>query len=132
MDVTQEYPDVLQNIEFFILKTFKEQPEIRDPDVILALERLIGLYTREKKGLPALPVNLPGKSKPVFDAIVTACDMQRGKAKLTSQDGEQIEMPVLPIRILILCLERLHKSAVFWHKNNGQRGYLSYISNFIG
>ena len=58
MNVVNDYMDVLQNIEAVIAGVYRARPELRDPDVILALEKLITQYTREKKKLPALPVTL--------------------------------------------------------------------------
>ena len=61
MNVVNDHLDILQNIEVAITSVYKQMPELRDPDVILALERLITVYTREKKNLPSLPVKLPEK-----------------------------------------------------------------------
>ncbi len=129
MNVVHEYPDVLQNIEFAIVRTFREQPELRDPEVIAALEKLVTYYTRMKKGLPGLPVVLPGRSMAVFQAMKIFCELRREDGETSFEAGAL--MPRLPLRIVILCLERLLDSARKWHKLNGQRGYLNYISQFM-
>ncbi|MBX2889737.1 MAG: hypothetical protein KF734_02305 [Saprospiraceae bacterium] len=69
MDVTREFLDVLQNIEAAIVTVCRENPELKDAEVILATERLISRYTREKKKLPALPLKLSGKNLLLFEAM---------------------------------------------------------------
>ena len=130
MNVTQEYPDILQNIEFSIVSIYKEQPELRDPEVIAALEKLVSFYTRQKKNLPALPVKLAPRSLAVFNAMKNICEMRREGSGAETDDGNPFQK--VPLRILILCLERLLDSAQNWHKRDGQRGCLQFISNFVG
>ena len=130
MNVVNDYLDILQNIEFAIAAVYRARPELCDPDVIMALEKLITQYTREKKKLPALPVMLPEKSMAVFQAIQDICEFRitrNGAAEVTNEAG----MTRLPLRLMILCLDRLLKSANTWHKRDGQRGYLNFVSQFV-
>ena len=130
MNVVNDYLDILQNIEFAIAAVYRARPELRDPDVIMALDKLIMQYTREKKNLPALPVALPEKSMAVFQAIQDICEFRitrNGAAEVTNEAG----MTRLPLRLMILCLDRLLKSANTWHKRDGQRGYLGFVSQFV-
>ncbi len=129
MDVVHEYPDILQNIESSIVQVFREKPELRDPEVIAAMEKLITWYTRIKRGLPELPVVLPVRSLSVFQAMKIICEWRREDGALAPEPDDIILR--VPLRIVILCLERLLDSARKWHKLNGQRGYLNYISQFI-
>ncbi|MEK7253889.1 MAG: hypothetical protein AAB316_04035 [Bacteroidota bacterium] len=134
MSVTEDYLDVLQNIEFGIVQVFKENPQMRDPEVIKALEAATRFYQRKKKGFSAQPVSLTGNSLLVFQAVTDACEWRREKAP--GEPAIEIQhMPGaggdVPIPILVRCLEKLTKSANFWFKNNGQRGYLNYISEFV-
>ena len=130
MNVVNDYLDILQNIEFAIAAVYRARPELRDPDVIMALDKLIMQYTREKKNLPALPVALPEKSMAVFQAIQDICEFRitrNGAAEVTNEAG----MTRLPLRLMILCLDRLLKSANTWHKRDGHRGYLGFVSQFV-
>lgn len=93
------------------------------------MEKLVTCYTRMKKGLPELPVILPERSKAVFEAMKTYCEWRR-------EDGETptgFDDPAarVPLRIIVLCLERLLDSARKWHKKDGQRGYLNFVAQFI-
>lgn len=76
MDVTREFTDILQNIESAIVTVCCEHPDLKDADVLLATERLTGLYTREKKKLPTLPVSLPVKVMPLFEAMKDMCEIR--------------------------------------------------------
>ncbi len=129
MNVVDEHLDILQNIEFSIVETFRQRPELRDPEVIAAMEKLTAYYTRMKKGLPALPLVLPERVMTVFQAMKSFCELRREGGEVAFESGA--EMPRVPLRIVILCLERLLDSARKWHKRDGQRGYLNFISQYI-
>jgi hypothetical protein len=130
LDVTRAYMDVLQNIEFSIVSFFHQNPELKDPDVIRSTEALISVYTREKKRLPVLPITLSEKNTALFDAMKAACER-----RLTRESVNPVTDPhngdALPLRLMIICLERLLLSMNRWHKLNGMRGYLNYVDNFI-
>ena len=130
MNVVNDYLDVLQNIEATIVAVFKDRPDLLDTDVITALEKAITKYTREKKKLPALPVHMPEKSLFLFHAITAACE---GRLDRTSHDEVPDEVCGyrLPLRLMIPCLDRLLKSANNWHKREGSRGYLGFISKYV-
>lgn len=129
MNIVNDFLDILQNIETAITAAFKEHPEIGDKDVILATERLIAAYTREKKKLPVLPVKLPANSVPVYKAMEAVCEL-----RLTRESNDVVEDEVagykIPVRIMIICLEKLHKSQLRWHKENGFKGYLNVIKEY--
>ena len=129
MNVVEQYPDILQNIEFAIVTIYRERPELRDPEVIAAIEKLAAYYTRMKKGVPELPVVLPERSKAVFLSMKTFCELRREGGEIENELGESAAR--VPLRIIVLCLERLLDSARNWHKKDGQRGYLNFIAQFI-
>ena len=105
-------------------------PELRDPDVILALERLVSQYTREKKKLPALPVKLPERSMVVFEAVRAISETRIERTSNVEVQDEEVVYR-LPLRLMIPCLERVLESAHTWHKRDGQRGYLGFVSQFV-
>jgi hypothetical protein len=130
MNVVNDYLDILQNVEATIIGVYKDMPELRDPDVILALERLISQYTREKKKLPALPINLPTRSLTVFQAIRDLSENRIDRTAI-AEVPDDVWGYRLPLRLIIPCLERLLKSAETWHKRGGQRGYLEFIGQYL-
>jgi hypothetical protein len=134
MHLENEYLDVLQNIEFAIVSVFRNNPGLRDPEVIKALEAATRFYQRKKKGFPEQPVTLTGNSLEVFQAVKDGCEWCRekktGEPKVEIEGREGMGGDV-PIVTLIRCLEKLLKSANHWFKLNGQRSYLNFISEFV-
>lgn len=129
MDVTREFLDVLQNIEAVIVTVCRENPELKDAEVILATERLIGRYTREKKKLPALPLKLSGKNLLLFESMREMCE-----TRLTRESANVVVDETgyrVPLRIMVLCLERLHDSMHLWNKKDGAKGYVNFVSQFM-
>ena len=131
MNVVNDFLDILQNIEAAIIATYKAHPEISDKDVLLATERLIGSYTRERKKLPALPVSLPKNSMLMYEAMKGACEFRLTRESLNAVDDEVVGYRI-PVRLLIPCLDRLEKSMQMWHKRDGFRGYLAFIGGQFG
>ena len=130
MDIVNDYLDILQNIETAIISFFHENPGLRDTEVIQACERLVFNYTREKKRLPALPFSLPEKSMALYEVMKAACETRITRDSTNGEDDPEVGYRV-PLRIMVICLGRLHDSMLSWHKRNGQRGYLEFISPFI-
>ncbi|MCB9340736.1 MAG: hypothetical protein H6577_21640 [Lewinellaceae bacterium] len=133
MQLETDYLDFLQNIEFAVAEVYKDNPDLRDPDVIKAYDRLVKFYNRKKKRMPELESSLTGISAKVFEAVQTMCEWRRKK-----EPGETVELDGfegigndVPIVAVIRCLEKLNKSAEFWHKKDGVRGYLNFVSNFV-
>ena len=52
MRIEDQYTDVLQNIEFGIVTTYTQYPEMADPEVMRMLEALIDRYAADKIGRP--------------------------------------------------------------------------------
>ncbi len=133
MQLESEYLDFFQNVEFVVLQVFKDNPDLKDADVIKAYDRLVKYYHRKKQHLPALESSLTGNAALVFEEAKSMCERRRKK-----ETGELVEVEDLeglgndvPIAILVRCLEKLHKSSERWNKKDGPRGYLNLISQFI-
>ena len=133
MQLESDYLDFLQNIEFAVVQVYKENPELRDTDVIKAYERLVKFYQRKKKHLPEMELMPDGNAGLVYNAVYPVCEWRREK-----EAGESVEIQGfegtgndMSIVALVRCLEKLHKSSERWHKKDGVRGYLNFVSNFI-
>jgi len=64
-----QYLDVLQNIEFGIVATYRAHGEISDYDVMRTLEALIDRYTAEKIGRPPRDFSFPREGLAMLTAI---------------------------------------------------------------
>ncbi len=133
MAVEDEYMDVLQNIEFAIVSTYHNHPEMVDAHVIRALEAVIGSYRAEMAG--RTPEGFSGSSleAELYRAIRNMCEWRLGR--IDAQDletGPPGPVPE-PIRVdeVVLCLKRILKSVNGWNKSGGQRGYLTFIVQYV-
>lgn len=65
-----KYLDVLQNIEFGIVRVYREQADLADWDVLDAIEALIRNYTAEMRGRSRSKIGLSDPSKLVFASLI--------------------------------------------------------------
>jgi hypothetical protein len=129
----EEYLDVLQNIEMAIVSIYRQHPELTDYNVDSALESLGRTYQREKAGGAAvLPKN--NLAMQVYTAVKTMCDWRMGRTNMVDEEGQPMNVGDKPLSIDVIqaCLKRVRKSVAHWNKESGTRGYLGYVSKFVG
>src|SRR5437899_1618122 len=85
----QEYEDVLQNIEFAIVSTYREHPEVSDWSVETALDGLIRSYQAEASGRAAPPLRLSELEQHIFDRVHAMCEWRLGREQLFTAEGVQ-------------------------------------------
>ncbi len=133
MAVEEEYLDVLQNIEFAIVSTSHDHPEMVDGHVIWALEAVINSYRAEHGGKDAGGVprlgrggrSLSGHPQHVRLASRRLSPREeRGSGTGTCAGADQVDE-------ILLCLKRILKSVNRWNKSGGQRGYLTFIVQYV-
>jgi hypothetical protein len=134
MSIEEEYADVLQNIEVAIVEAFEENPKLTDRDALAAMKALINGYSREMSGRSAMPPSLPAGARIVYEECRRMCEWRLGRQPLNEGDPHMdVHGPDdLSVTEIVLCLKRLRKSIRFWHAENGPRGYLRYVSAFLG
>lgn len=76
MGLEDRHPDILQNIEFAIFSVYRDDPDLRDNDVIKALDALISHTQRLAMGRESTPPDLPRLSDAVFDAVAGILDFR--------------------------------------------------------
>ncbi len=74
MDVEEKYPDILQNIEFAIVRVHKQQPALVDFDVEAALSALISYYQAQAGGGSGRPIRLNERSQAVYETVKVMCE----------------------------------------------------------
>jgi hypothetical protein len=133
MAVEEEYLDVLQNIEFAIVSTYHDHPEMVDAHVMWALEAVLGSYRAETAGrtpeeFPAAPAEAD-----LYRAIRNMCEWRLGRLRPDDADAADLGPAPEPITIdeIVLCLKRILKSVHRWNKSGGQRGYLTFIVQYV-
>jgi len=130
----QEYEDVLQNIEFVIVSVYREHPEITDWTVETALDGLVRVYQAEGLGRAAPKLRLSEQEQQVFDRVRAMCEWRMGREWLTVEDNQPVlpEMPTKTLDEISACLKRIRTSVKRWNKSGGRRGYLDFVSQYIG
>lgn len=93
MALEDRHLDVLQNIEFAIVSVYREQPDLRDLDVMRGLDALIDVYRAEVRGHTPKEVDLPEPEHTVFERTQSICEVRLGRQALESVS----EIPAPPV-----------------------------------
>ncbi len=131
--VEDQYPDVLQNIEFEIVTTYRRHPEMSDYDVMRALEALVDAYGAEKIGRPPRNVGLSDLERTLLEKLRRICEWRLGRGMLTD-DSEQARGTAgepKTVDEIVLCLKRVLKSVRRWNKEGGRQGYLQFVIQYV-
>lgn len=128
---------LLKDIETTVLEIHKEFPRLVDKEVETVYEKLATYYKRRLTNKeieePSHPIE---RYEALIDEILNVIE-QREEEGL---DDEIIDNPdfliggqIIPSlnHFYVTALKRLQKSTRFWRKENGPRGYLTFVSNFI-
>lgn len=128
----KKYFDVLQNIEFAIVQTYREQPDLTDAQVDNVLNGLIRVYRAEESGREPPRVKLSELEKALFGGTKAMCDWRLGRESMVKVDkkGREEAVTVDPIEMseIVACLKRLRRSVSLWSKRGGRQGYLTVVS----
>lgn len=131
--VEDQYPDVLQNIEFAIVAVYRVHGEMSDYDVMRVLEALIDCYRGEKIGRPPRDFGLSDRERLLEDAVRRMCEWRLGRMSSpigrTGSQDTALE-PTTP-DVIILCLKRILKSVKSWNKDGGRQGYLDFVIRYV-
>jgi hypothetical protein len=134
MAVEEEYVDVLQNIEFAIVSTYHNHPEMVDAHVIWALEAVINSYRGETAGRPPEVLSASVVEADLYRAIRNMCEWRLGRIREEALETGQQGLAPEPVTLdeILLCLKRILKSVKGWNRTGGQRGYLTFIVQYVG
>jgi len=134
LPLEERYQDILQNIEFGIVRVYHDHPEMTDWEARTAIEALLRTYQAEAKGRQAPSPSLDPLAEEVYDFVEGMCEWRLGREKpFSDKEGKPMEFPVEPITLheLIACLKRVRKSINRWSREGGRRGYLTFVSQFV-
>jgi len=132
-EFTEEYMDVLQNIEFALVDAYDRNPNLTDTGAMYAVETLIKVYIGELRGRDvALPQFKP-EERDAYDAAKAMCDLRLGRTSMEDEKGKKVGVEGEPLTLeeIIACLKRILKSINTWYKRGGRRGYYEFIRQFI-
>jgi len=129
MRIEDQYTDVLQDIEFSIVTTYRQYPEMANPDVTRTLEALIDRYGAEKIGRPPRHFSLSDVERVLLENVRRMCEWRLGRSTL--KDSVEIEPEPITIDEIVSCLKRILKSVKRWNEDGGRRGYLDFIIQYV-
>lgn len=135
MRVEDEYIDVLQNIEYAIVDTYRKHHDLSGYDIVRALEVLTDTYSGEKIGRSPRSFKLSDRERDLVDEIRSMCEWRLGRAEPPVDiplGPDQPEPEPVTIDEILICLKRIDKSVSFWSKMGGMHGYLHFITQHIG
>jgi hypothetical protein len=130
MVLEEEYLDVLQNIEFAIVSVYRERNDLRDYEVMRALDALIDFYRAEARGHIPKEFHLPEKEALVFQRVQDMCEFRLGRENLGS-NVQAISIEKKTADEILACLRKIRKSVDRWNKQGGKQGYLQFVSEFV-
>ncbi len=133
MRVEDKYTDVLQNIEFAIVVTHRQYPEMSDYDVMRMLEALKDIYVAEKIGRAPRSFSLSRVEQTLMGKVHHMCEWRLGRARAPgASDEEKNPMPEpKTVDEILLCLKRIQKSVKRWSKHGGRQAYLNFVVQYV-
>ena len=127
MNPVEDHLDVLQNIEFAVVETWRRHREMTNYAVMRAYDAAIAHYRALDLGQTPKPANLTGLDAEVFEAVQAMCEWRLGR----TTEPQQPEITPLATEDLLACLRKLRKSVDHWTKAGGRQGYLQLIEKFV-
>ncbi len=132
MRVEEKYGDVLQNIEFVIVETYRSSPDLSDYSVMRALEALIDAYSGEGIGRSPRDLNLSVLERYLVEQMRLMCEWRLGRGEVPADKvPEGLGPAPIGTEEMILCLKRILKSVKRWNKEGGPQGYLNFIVEYV-
>ncbi len=132
-DFEEQYEDVLQNIEFAIIRVYRGHPKLVDWDALNAVEALLRVYQAEAKGRQTTPASLTPLAQKVYASVKPMCEWRLGRETVVDEADKPMELFPDPITLdeTIACLKRIRKSINRWNRRGGRQGYLTFVGQYI-
>ena len=134
MRIEDEHTDVLQNIEFAIVDTYRRSPDLSDYAVTRALEALIDAYAGEGIGRPPRAFNLSHLERRLVAEMRAMCEWRLGRGAPPVAEPRKVPAPgpnPISREEIMLCLKRILTSVKKWNKWGGTQGYLEFIVQYV-
>ena len=131
--IEQEYVDVLQNIEFAIVSTYRHDREMSDYNVMRMLEALIDRYVGERISRTSRFTLSSQIEQNLMENVQRMCEWRLGRSELMDDPEEAEKTAPEPKSVdeIVLCLKKVLKSVKRWNKEGGTRGYLKFIEEYV-
>jgi hypothetical protein len=130
----EEHMDVLHNLEMSIVSAWKENPRTADTDVHDALRAHIRNYENELRGREPRSPRLGPLANEVYASLQPVCEFHLGRGDFRDENDEPVTIGdgAISVEELSACLKHIQRSVEKWTKAGGPRGYLTFVSQFVG
>jgi len=125
----EKYLDVLQNIEFGIVSVYQKQNDLKDYEVMNALDALIDNYRFEIRGYIPKEYPLTDKEILVFKEVREMCEFRLGRKNLDETGLAILEQKTT--EEILSCLRKIRKSVERWNSRGGKQGYLNFVKEYV-
>jgi len=127
MPLTEEFEDVLKEIERAVIEHWDKHDELTNYNVMRAYEAATAHYNAIVRGQAPKPENLKGLDATLYQEVRKACEA-RVNRPIRDNDAQS---PLLSIEDLVACFRRLRKSVELWTKEGGRQGYLKFVAQVL-
>lgn len=127
----EQYRDVLQNIEFALVTTYRQEPKLTDHSALYVVETLIKIFNAEQQGRTAALPQFQPHEQAAYDRVKEMCDWRLGRAPLGAEQSAVMMDDTKTPEEIIACLKRIQRSIQNWTKRGGRRGYFDFVSQYI-
>jgi hypothetical protein len=133
MSFEEQYQDVLQNIEFGLVKAYRDHPKMTDYGALYVVETLVKVYNAEAQGRAIATPQFQPHEQEAYDSVKALCDWRLGKTAFVSKGGEELRLSddARTHDEIVACLKRVAKSIQGWTKRGGMRGYFDFVSKYV-
>lgn len=133
MEFEEKYQDVLQNMEFAIIRVYRRRDQLTDHDVETVLSELIRGYQAAQRQREMTAPSLNDLRQELYDGVKSICDWRLGRTELDhpGAQGDVPRLPPLQVDEIVACLKRIRKSVQKWTKRGGRQGYLKFVQQYI-
>lgn len=132
MGMEEKYLDVLQNIEFAIVATYRRHPKMTDYEVMRVLEAAIDGYKAETLGRAPREYAPPEMEGDLYKAVHDMCQWRLGRGGLGEDTPRKLSAPQpVTVDTIILCLKQILRSVVKSNKSGGRTGYVDFIVQYV-
>lgn len=133
MGMEEKYLDVLQNIEFAIVATYRRHPKMADYEVMRVLEAVIDGYKAETLGRAPREFAPSEMESDLYGAVRDMCQWRLGRGGRPTDEAGRMLPIAEPVTVdtIILCLKQILKSVVRSNKQGGRTGYLDFIVQYV-
>ena len=120
----ERYADVLQNIEFALMQTYRRHAEMTDWEAHDAVKGLIRTYQANTRGRAAPTLHLNSIAQEAYENVKTMVEWRLGHGQPLLPEGQPVDVSMTPKTVdeVIACLKTILSSIELWQKERGRAG----------